>query len=277
MSGIVFLKTGILEHLKTFYTDAVGCQLWLEQADCALFRHGNFIFGFCQRETSDAGGLLTFFYENREEVDRMYDRFRAVAVAQPSYSDKYRIYQFYAHDPEGRMLEFQYFDHPVDSHFMADELLLTRRSVRKYEATEIPHEIMDKIFELCRFAPTSMNTQAYYFKIIKDRSLLDKLAHIREKGSLPIGKAPMAVAICSDPELSRRHVQDGCIAAYHFLLAAWSYGLGTCWIAAMDRDEVKQMLDIPQGHYVATVTPLGYPEKSQRQAPERRDKSWFLR
>ena len=71
----------------------------------------------------------------------------------------------------------------------------------------------------------------------------------------------MAVAICSDPALSKRHIQDGCIGAYHFLLAAWAQGLGTCWIAAMDREDVKERLGIPQEHYVATVTPLGYPEK----------------
>ena len=70
----------------------------------------------------------------------------------------------------------------------------------------------------------------------------------------------MAVAICSDPDKSRRHIQDGVIAAYHFMLAAWFYGLGTCWIAAMDRDDVKDKLGIPKHHYVATITPLGYPE-----------------
>jgi len=277
MSGIVFFKTGKLDELKNFYSNVIGCEIWLEQADCALFRHGNFIFGFCQRDEIDTGGMLTFFYENREEVDFMYEKIKDLAISAPAQNDKYEIYQFFARDPEGRMLEFQYFNHPVGSHFTGDELLMTRRSVRKYEATKIPRETLDKVFETCRFAPTSMNTQSYYFRIIDDPGLLEKLAQVRPKGSLPIGNAPMAVAICSDPELSRRHIQDGCIAAYHFLLAAWAFGLGTCWIAAMDREDVKQMLDIPQNHYVATVTPLGYPVKRDRQPPERKDVSWFLR
>lgn len=277
MSGIVFFKTKKLDELKKFYINEVGCDIWLEQADCVLFRHGNFIFGLCQRDEFDTGGMLTFFFENREEVDSMYEKFKDIAVSEPSHNKKYEIYQFFARDPEGRMLEFQYFDHPVDSHFMADELLLTRRSIRKFKEVEVPQEILDKVFELCRFAPTSMNTQSYYFKIIRDRKLLEKLAGVRQKSSLPIGNAPMAVAICSNPELSRRHIQDGCIAAYHFLLAAWTHGLGTCWIAAMDREEVKQMLDIPDSHYVATVTPLGYPLKSDKLPPERKDVSWFIK
>jgi len=277
MSGIVFFKTQKLSELKRFYTEVVGCEVWLEQADCALFRHGNFIFGFCQRDEIDTAGMLTFFYEIREEVDRMFGQLKEIAVSEPVQNDKYGIYQFFAHDPEGRTLEFQYFNHPVGSHLMGDDLLMTRRSIRKYEAKAVPQDTLDEIFEICRFAPTSMNTQSYYFRIINDRDMLEKLAQVRPKGSLPIGNAPMAVAICSDPSLSRRHIQDGCIAAYHFILAAWSLGLGTCWIAAMDREDVKQMLDIPDDHYIATITPVGYPIRRDRQLPERKDVSWFLR
>ncbi len=277
MSGIVFFKTKMLEQLKEFYTYQIGCEIWLEQADCALFRHGNFIFGLCQRDEHDAGGMLTFFYETREEVDSMYEKFKDIAVSEPAHNEKYEIYQFFARDPEGRMLEFQYFDHPVDSHLMADELLLTRRSIRKFKEIEVSQKILDKVFELCRFAPTSMNTQSYYFKIVKDKKVIEKLAGVRGKSSSPIGNAPLAVAICSDSELSRRHIQDGCIAAYHFLLASWTYGLGTCWIAAMDREEVKEILNIPEDHYVATVTPLGFPQKPGKEVPERKDVSWFLR
>ena len=52
------------------------------------------------------------------------------------------------------------------------------------------------------------------------------------------------------------------------MLAAKLFGLGTCWIADMDRDEVKDLIEIPEEHYVATVTPLGYPG-SLPDAPER--------
>ena len=277
MSGITFFRTRMLKELRNFYTIFIGCEIWLEQADCILFRHGNYIFGLCQREEADEAGLLTFFYETRNEVDRMYHKCAEVAAGKPADNDKYKIYQFFARDPEGRMLEFQCFNHSIDSHLMADELLLTRRSIRKYESTMVPQEILDKLFELCRFAPTSMNTQSYYFKIIKDAGVIENLAGIRGKSSSPIGNAPLAVAICSDPELSRRHIQDGCIAAYHFLLAAWTYGLGTCWIAAMDREEVKTLLNIPENHYVATVTPLGFPLSREKKEPERKDVSWFLR
>ncbi|MBN1211520.1 MAG: nitroreductase family protein, partial [candidate division Zixibacteria bacterium] len=80
-----------------------------------------------------------------------------------------------------------------------------------------------------------------------------------------------------DPTISNRFIQDGCIAAYHFIMAAWFYGLGTCWIADMDRDEVKAKLNIPPEHYVATITPLGYPLSPNKKAPERKAREEFIK
>ncbi len=277
MSGIIFFKTRVRDAMREFYTSQVGCEIWLEQADCTLLRHGNMIFGFHQQDKADTDAMITFFYESKDDVDRMYDTFKETAVSKPVANEKYRIYHFFARDPEGRMIEFQWFDHPVGSRFMGDELLLTRRSHRKYETADIPQETLDQLFELCRFAPTSVNCQSYYFRIIRDKDIIDKLSQVRAKSSSPIGEASIAVAICTDPKLSRRHIQDGCIAAYHFMLAAWSLGLGTCWIAAMDRDDVKEMLDIPPDHYVATVSPLGYPTRRNKPAPDRKDVSWYFR
>jgi len=151
----------------------------------------------------------------------------------------------------------------------ARELLLTRRSIREFKKEDVSSDILWNIFEICRFSPTSRNSQSYYFVVIRKKEIIEKLAALRGKSSQPIANAPIAVAICSDPEKSKRYIQDACIAAYHFMLASWSYGLGTCWIAAMDKKEVKELLGIPESHYVATVTPLGYPEHIPEPPPRR--------
>ena len=277
MSGIIFFKTRMLDELCTFYMNEIGCTLWLEQADCLIFKHGNMLFGFCSRDKADTDGMITFFFNSREQVDYFYNKFSDVAVSKPTYNERYEIYQFVAHDPEGRAVEFQYFEHPIEDFLDAGQLLTSRRSIRKFYYSEVPDDILARLFERCRYAPSSRNSQSYYFKIIKDRTILNQLAGTRGSSSAPIADAPMAVAICADPELTKRVEQDGCIAAYHFLLAAWSMGLGTCWIAAMDRDDVKEWLNIPYDHYVATITPLGYPEQYPAAAPSRKDRDYFIR
>jgi histidyl-tRNA synthetase len=45
--------------------------------------------------------------------------FEAQAVSSPRENSKYRIYHFYARDPEGRSIEFQSFLHPIDWDFAA--------------------------------------------------------------------------------------------------------------------------------------------------------------
>lgn len=167
-------------------------------------------------------------------------------------------------------------DHPQELYLSGDELLVTRRSIRAYEGREVTNGILWKVFELCRYAPTSRNCQSYYFIVIRDRPVLEFLADLRGGSSAPIARAPMAVAICVDTALTRRPEQDGSIAAYHFMLAAKLHGLGTCWIAAMDRAEVKERLATPADHYIATITPVGYPAENPA-PPTRREAATMVR
>lgn len=117
MSGIVFFTTQQLNVLKEFYINRVGCTLWLDQGGCMIFKHGNFLFGFCQRDKTDTCGMLTFFYKDRKEVDRMYKEFKDLAQGPPKENPKYKIYHFFAKDPDGRAIEFQYFLDPIDWNF----------------------------------------------------------------------------------------------------------------------------------------------------------------
>jgi nitroreductase len=277
MSGIVFFRTQKLGDLKDFYLNQVGCQLWQDQKDCLIFKKGNFLFGFCERDDVDREGIITFFYDRKEEVDQLYEKFKKIAISPPSMNEKYRIYQFFACDPEERMVEFQYFDHPVNRYLCGDELLKTRRSIRYFNQKDIPEKTLKQILDVSRFSPTSRNSQSYYFKIIREKELIKKLSEVRGESSNPIGRAPVAAAVCSDPDLSKRYIQDGCIAAYHFMLSAWFFGLGTCWIGGMDREEVKKLLKVPSNHYIATITPLGYPAEIPLNIPERKELSWFMR
>ena len=114
---VVFFATDRLEELAVFYTQRVGAELWMDQGDCRIFRHGQFLFGFCQRETAEACGILTFVYPDREGVDRMYEIFRDGALGAPHDNPRYPIYNFFARDPEGRMIEFQFFTGDPDWRF----------------------------------------------------------------------------------------------------------------------------------------------------------------
>jgi len=113
VSGIIFFKTKMLPELNKFYLNEVGCTLWMDQGGCQIFKAGNMLFGFCHRDEAELDGVITFFYPSKEGVDHKYKQFKSIALSPPKTTEKYRIYHFFAKDPEGRIIEFQYFLDPI--------------------------------------------------------------------------------------------------------------------------------------------------------------------
>jgi len=111
--GIIFFKTKNLEKIKEFYLEKIGCDLWLDQGGCAIFNAGNMLFGFCQREECETEGIITFFYSKKQKIDELYEKFKKIALDSPKQNKKYKIYHFFAKDPDGRLIEFQKFLHEL--------------------------------------------------------------------------------------------------------------------------------------------------------------------
>jgi nitroreductase len=269
MSGIIFNKTAKLKQVVSFYQEVLNAEVWLDQGHCVILRHGNQLFGFCSSDQPETSGTLTFFYAHENQVDDIYQRLEESALDTPKVNPRFKIYHFYAKDPEDRSIEIQSFLHRLRPYWSGEELLIKRRSIRKYLNEDVPDKLLAEMMELCRFAPTSRNSESYYYVVTKDPQKIERLSEVREGASKPLANAPVLVAVCANPGKTKRVIQDACIAAYHFLLAATQFGLGTCWITDMDRTEVKELLAIPTEHYVACLTPLGFPDES-KDIPERR-------
>jgi catechol 2,3-dioxygenase-like lactoylglutathione lyase family enzyme len=109
MAGLVFLGTRDLKRIKEFYTSEMEMEIWLEQAECFIVKHENLLLGFCQRDKADIDGVFTLFFNTNEEVDRFHKKFLDTAEGAPTINERYRIYHFYAKDPDGRRIEFQRF------------------------------------------------------------------------------------------------------------------------------------------------------------------------
>jgi len=276
MSGIVFFRSSQLEILRTFYGKELGMELWLDQGECLIFRHGNLLLGFCTSEECHNQGIITLFFRSKEEIDAWHRKLSSISMGTPQENNRFHIYHFFACDPEGRTLEFQCFLHALAPHKAGTDLLAKRRSVRRFEKSSVSEELLWQVFELCRTSPTSHNTQSYYYLVVRDREKIERIAALRGSSTAPLARAPVAVAICADPKKTKRPEQDSCIAAYHFILAAELFGLGTCWLAAMDRQEAKDILEIGREQCIATITPLGYPAEIPKPI-KRREARDFVR
>ncbi len=89
-----------------------------------------------------------------------------------------------------------------------------------------------------------------------------------------MGQAPIVIAACGTSDLvmtcgQSAYVMDVTIAVDHMTLAAFSLGLGTCWIGAFYEDQVKTILGVPEDVRVVALLPLGYPAGTARPTPRK--------
>lgn len=115
MAGIVFLPTRIPGEVVDFYRTQLEMTVWLRQPDITILRHENLLVGFQTTHdlTTAPQALITFFYPTRFAVDAVYDRLSGTALSPPKETPQYRIYNFYAVDPEDRTFECQCFLHEL--------------------------------------------------------------------------------------------------------------------------------------------------------------------
>jgi len=129
-----------------------------------------------------------------------------------------------------------------------------RRSVRRYRPEGVPEEVLRRLFDLVRLAPSGGNRQPWRFIIVREGETKRRIAEVGEPF---IAEAPVLVVACGDSR-ARRYLLHLGIALDHLTLAAVDMGLGTCWIGAFREERVKEILSIPEDVGIFLMT-LGYP------------------
>ncbi len=138
------------------------------------------------------------------------------------------------------------------------ECIRSRRTVREFKPDSVPQEVVYKLLEAARWAPSSSNTQPWHFIVITDRDTLATLGQTATSGSF-IGQAPLAIAVVMDG--ARRPDLDAGRALQQMELMAWSQGLGTCFVGLRGEEQqqgIKELLGIPPEMELITVLPFGY-------------------
>ncbi|MCE8429402.1 MAG: nitroreductase family protein [Candidatus Methanoperedens sp.] len=146
------------------------------------------------------------------------------------------------------------------------EAIRNRRVVRQFKPDIIKDEVLQKILEAARWAPSPFNIQPWEFIIIKDKETLKAISKVaRYAGYLE--QAPMAIAVVVPPINSKFSWIESigepkfaaAIAVQNIMLSAWDMGIGSCWVS-VDREKAANILKVPQTHFLLTVIPIGYPQ-----------------
>ena len=138
------------------------------------------------------------------------------------------------------------------------ECVQTRRTVRNFKPDPLPEDLVFRIVQAGRWAPSSSNSQPWHFIVVQNRDTLTALGEIATQGRF-IAQAPLAIAIVMDN--ATRPQLDAGRAIQQMELVAWSEGLGTCFVGVRAEDqqrEIKELLGIPAELELITLLPFGY-------------------
>jgi 5,6-dimethylbenzimidazole synthase len=179
------------------------------------------------------------------------------------------------------------------------ELVKKRRSVRGFKPDDVPDELIEKILEVARWAPSGANSQPWGFLVIKDKAVKERVAAVvldalrmiqrmeqtrpegaqhpnahRDPGGFGFKDAPVFVIVMGDPRARAAQVLaaqqydhsyiSGLANSFLYMhLAATSLGLGSQWLSASSlpfcQPFLKRELGIPEKLDIFEMFVLGYP------------------
>ncbi len=182
----------------------------------------------------------------------------------------------------------------------------SRRSVKEYLPKEVSNEVLSRILEASRWAPSAHNAQPWRFIMIQNSALKQKLAKAMasrwhrdmNKNGVPkeqreslikasverFENAPVIIIACLTMENMDKYpddrrkkieyvmaVQSVAAAIQNMLLAAYSEGLGSCWfcVPLFCQDVVRKILKIPQHVDPQALITLGYPVNKPTPPPRK--------
>jgi nitroreductase len=143
----------------------------------------------------------------------------------------------------------------------------TRRSIRKYADRRIPDDLMRKILEAGRLAPSAANRQPWAVIVVRDRDMKKSIAIACNDCDYVAG-CDVFVACIGDPQ-DRWYEIDGAIVLENMVLTAWDNGIGSCYVGYFNEEHLKSLIHIPPDMRVVSCLAMGYPAESPDARPRK--------
>ena len=147
-----------------------------------------------------------------------------------------------------------------------DDVLLKRRSVRKFTDEEVTNNQLNKILQAGLLAPTSMNRKPCNFMVVERKETLEELSRSKDHGADLIKGADKAVVVIADTLIADTWIEDSSIALTYMHLMATELGLGSCWVQIHMRSRdgvdsegiVRDILKIDDHYRIVGIMALGH-------------------
>jgi nitroreductase len=154
---------------------------------------------------------------------------------------------------------------------MIEELVKGNRSYRRFhQEVAVSRETLKSLVNLARLSASAANLQPLKYILSgeaeKNAAIFSCLAwagYLKDWPGPAEGERPAAyIVILGDTEISKNFGCDHGIAAQTILLGARAQGLGGCMLGSIQRDRLRELLQIPQKLDILLVIALGLPTET---------------
>jgi hypothetical protein len=154
---------------------------------------------------------------------------------------------------------------------MLEDLVRTCRSYRRfYEDHAIEEKTLRELVDLARLGASGHNLQPFKYMLSwkpEPNALifphLTWAAYLKDWPGPPEGERPSAyILVLGDTEIRISFSFDQGISAQNILLGAREKGLGGCILAAIQRDQLRMALQVPDRYEILFVLALGKPKET---------------
>lgn len=154
------------------------------------------------------------------------------------------------------------------------DIIKARRSVRKFKPDHIPDDLIEKILEAGRWAPSGRNNQAWRFAVVTDKAIIAKISGLTHYAKI-VRAAQALIPVFLDTARSyhrEKDIQSIGACLQNMLLEIHTLGLGAVWLGEIikSNDQIKQLLGLSEELELMAVIALGYPAETPR-ATERKE------
>jgi nitroreductase len=147
------------------------------------------------------------------------------------------------------------------------DLIKTRRSVRRFSQEKLDRNFLIELVEAARCAPAFANEQSLEYIVVDEPKVCQEIFetltwawHVRPKRKPAPNQRPTAyIIVLIDSEIKKEAVVDAAAAIENILLAAWSKDIGSCWLGALKKEKISQVLSIDDKYDINSVVALGKP------------------
>jgi len=156
------------------------------------------------------------------------------------------------------------------------ETIKNRRTIRKFSQKPLSDEMLIKYIDAARLAPSAANKQPLKYKIANSKELVEEIlknvkwaSYIAPEGNPEKGEEPTAfIAVLADMKIRETGYEaDMGAAVENIILTACEDGVGACWMGAINYNEIKKILKLPENLKLLCVIALGYKGESPKECP----------